>query len=172
MREIRERLQPGQPAPRDCEALSLPFELRQKSRLRARLASGEEVALVLPRGTVLRHGDLLRVDDGRTVRVQAQPERVMHAACAEPLDLARLAYHLGNRHVPLQIARDWLRFAEDDVLRRMVEGLGATVTALEVPFEPEAGAYGAPAHHAEGHGGIIHDHAHEHGAHGRGRHER
>lgn len=146
MHEIRERFpQGGPPAQADAE-LELPFELRQRSRLRARLASGEEVALALPRGTVLRDGDLLRADDGRTVRVIAKPERVMQVSCATTLDLARAAYHLGNRHVPLQIAPDWLRLAEDTVLRRMIEGLGATVTVLDAPFEPEAGAHGEHSH--------------------------
>jgi len=144
--EIRERLPPGGPPVHADAELELAFELRCRSRLRARLASGEEVALALPRGTVLRDGDLLRADDGRAVRVVAQPERVMQVSCATKLELARAAYHLGNRHVPLQIAPDWLRLAEDPVLRRMLEGLGATVTVLDAPFEPEAGAYGEHSH--------------------------
>jgi urease accessory protein len=145
----------------------LPFELRQRSRLRATLSSGTEIALSLPRGTVLRHGDLLRMDDGRTVRVVAQAERVMQVECDTPAGLLRAAYHLGNRHVALQVEQGWLRLAEDHVLRQMLERLGARVTVVEAPFEPESGAYGAGATHTHepGSGAVIHDHAHGHHAH-------
>ncbi|HTS53641.1 MAG TPA: urease accessory protein UreE [Burkholderiales bacterium] len=139
--------------------LVLPFELRQKSRLRTVLATGEEVGLLLERGEVLRDGDFLLAQDGRTVRVVAKSERVLDIACAGPEALARAAYHLGNRHVPVQVGAGWLRIADDHVLRQLVEGLGATVVAREAPFEPEAGAYaGAHSHTAPAtHGGIIHE---------------
>jgi urease accessory protein len=99
--------------------LTLPFELRQKSRLRARLDNGEEVALILPRGRVLRGGDRVTAADGREVEIAAAPERLLHIESAE---LARVAYHLGNRHVPLQVGPDFLRIAEDHVLEEMVRG--------------------------------------------------
>jgi len=141
----------------DAELL-LPFELRQRSRLRTTLVSGEELGLFLERGEVLRDGDFLLAEDGRTVRVIAKPERVLDIACADAEALARVAYHLGNRHVPVQVGARWLRIADDHVLRQMVEGLGATVLAREVPFEPEAGAYAAHSHSAPPtHGGIIHE---------------
>lgn len=119
--------------------LTLPFEQRQKSRLRARLDNGEEVALILPRGKLLRDGDRVTATDGREVEIAAAPERLLHIESAE---LARVAYHLGNRHVPLQVGPDFLRIAEDHVLEEMVRRLGARVSHVEAPFEPEAGAYG------------------------------
>lgn len=139
--------------------LRLPFERRQKSRQRAMLASGEEVAIDLPRGQVLRGGDWVVASDGRVIEVVAEPERVIHVECDTPQALARAAYHLGNRHVPVQVGEGWLRIAADAVLERMLEGLGAKLTALEAAFEPEAGAYGAHHRHdnESGHGGRIHE---------------
>jgi len=138
--------------------LILPFEQRQKSRLRCRLESGEEVALILPRGRVLRGGDRVTATDGREVEIVAAPEKLLHIESAE---LARVAYHLGNRHVPLQVGPGFLRIAEDHVLEELARKLGARVTRVEAPFEPEAGAYGHQ-HDEMGHGGRIHDH-HHHG---------
>jgi urease accessory protein len=138
--------------------LVLPYELRQKTRLRTRSTTGEEVGLFLPRGEILRDGDCLQADDGRCVKVTAKPEKVLQIGCPDAQQLARVAYHLGNRHVPLQVGPGWLRMANDYVLRQMVEGLGAVVVALEAPFEPEPGAYGGHMHAAEApvHRGIIH----------------
>ena len=139
--------------------LELPFERRQKSRQRAHLSSGEEVAIELPRGAVLRGGDLLVASDGRVVEVVAQPERLAHVECDDPERLARVAYHLGNRHVPVQVGPGWLRLASDHVLEEMARGLGARVGTVHAPFEPEAGAY-APHHRHDnesGHGGRIHE---------------
>ena len=145
-------------------ALRLPFEQRQKSRLRARLVSGEEVGLMLPRGEVLRGGDLVTASDGRIIEVIAQPEPLLHVECATPAALARAAYHLGNRHVPVEVGDGYLRLTPDHVLRQMLLGLGAILREIEAPFEPEAGAYGAAHRHDEmGHGGRIHDHSHDHG---------
>ena len=138
--------------------LILPFEQRQKSRLRARLENGEEVALILPRGRVLRGGDRVAATDGREVEIVAAPEKLLHI---ESTELARLAYHLGNRHVPLQVGPGFLRIAEDHVLEEMARKLGARVSHVEAPFEPEAGAYGHQ-HDEMGHGGRIHDHFHDH----------
>ena len=140
MLEIRSRLQ-GRAAPQ--AKLELPFDLRQKSRLRTRLASGEEAALLLPRGEILRGGDLLAASDGRVVEVVATPEKLLHIEAA---DLARVAYHLGNRHVPVQVGNGFLRIAEDHVLEDLALQLGARVSHIQAPFEPEAGAYG---HHHE-----------------------
>jgi len=154
--------------------LRLPFEQRQKSRLRAVLVSGEEVALMLPRGEVLRGGDLVTASDGRIIEVVAETEKLLHVECAGAAELARAAYHLGNRHVPVEVGAGYLRLAADHVLEEMLKGLGAKVTLLDAPFEPEAGAYGAGHRHEEmGHGGKIHefgdrhasaqDHPHDHG---------
>jgi len=125
------------------ERLELPFELRQKSRLRARLASGEEVRLMLARGTVMRGGDVVTTIDGREVEIVAAKEKLLHI---ESDHLARVAYHLGNRHVPVQVGHGFLRIAEDHVLEDLALQLGARVSHIQAPFEPEAGAYG---HHHE-----------------------
>ena len=126
------------------ERLELPFELRQKSRLRARLASGEEVGLMLARGSVMRGGDVVKTIDGREVEIVAAKEKLAHI---ESDQLARVAYHLGNRHVPVQVGNGFLRIAEDHVLEDLARKLGARVSHIEAPFEPEAGAYGEH-HHA------------------------
>lgn len=144
MLEIHERL----PEPTAAQAtLTLPFDQRQKSRLRATLDDGTDVGLFLVRGTVLRHGDRLLAVDGRVIEVRAAPETVSTVTAAEPLLLARAAYHLGNRHVPLQIGNGWLRYRHDHVLDEMVVQLGLSVTVGQAPFEPEAGAYGGGHHH-------------------------
>ena len=148
-------------ASHDAE-LVLPFEQRQKSRLRARLASGEEIGLFLQRGTILRGGDCLRGEDGRIVRVVAANEPLMEARSGDARALSRAAYHLGNRHTPVQVGEGWLRFAADRVLGDMVRGLGVPVVEISAPFEPEAGAYAAGHrdHSSEArHAGVIHDFA-------------
>jgi len=127
--------------------LVLPFELRCRSRFRARLADGEEVGVVLARGQVLRGGDLLLTSDGRVVEVGAASEWVTTVRADDPRLLARVAYHLGNRHVALQIGAGWLRYSHDHVLDELAQGLGAQLTVEQAPFEPEAGAY----HGASGH---------------------
>jgi urease accessory protein len=136
------------------DSLELPFDARQKSRLRTRLTSGEEIALMLPRGDVLRGGDLVVASDGRVVEVVAAAERVLHVECASARELARCAYHLGNRHVPVEVGKDFLRLADDHVLEKMLAGLGAKLTHVTVPFEPEAGAYHGNA------AGVSHQHEH------------
>lgn len=143
--------------------LKLPFDSRQKSRLKTKLMSGEDVGLILPRGEILRGGDLVTASDGRVIEIVAEPEKVLHI---ETKDLAKVAYHLGNRHVPVQVGEGFLRIMEDHVLEEMVQKLGAKVSHVEAPFEPEAGAY-AGGHHQHdemGHGGKIHDHHHDHDA--------
>ncbi len=142
------------------EHLVLPFELRQKSRLRTRLASGEEIGLFLARGTILRGGDCLQAEDGRIVLVVAADEATMRVTALLARDLNRAAYHLGNRHVPLQVGDGWLRLGADSVLGDMLEGLGVQVAMEYSPFEPEAGAYGEHTHrpqNATGQTGVIHE---------------
>jgi urease accessory protein len=134
--------------------------------LRTRLESGEEAGLFLERGFVLRGGDKLIANDGRIVEVIAAADALMEANADDPLLLARAAYHLGNRHVAVQIAPELLRFAVDHVLGDMVRGLGLPVTEVIAPFEPEAGAYGGHGGHSHPQGGDastttpprIHDH--------------
>lgn len=133
--------------PRRASAqLVLPFELRQKSRLRTALSTGEEVGLTLERGYILRGGDQLMADDGRVVEIVAASERVSVVSSDDPLQLARAAYHLGNRHVSVQIGQGWLRYLHDHVLDDMVRGLGLPVAQETLPFEPEAGAYSGHSH--------------------------
>ncbi len=143
------------------ERLVLAFEARCKSRLRTRLESGEEVGLFLERGRVLRPGDRLAGNDGRIVEVVAAAEELLEATSDDPLALARAAYHLGNRHVAVEIGPGRLRFARDHVLGDMVLGLGLPVAAIVAPFAPESGAYGA-------HGGHAHPHGHSADGEGRG----
>lgn len=131
------------------ERLTLPFELRQRSRLRACLDSGEEVGLFLERGEMLRGGDHLLASDGRVIEVRAAIETVSSVQAMDGLALLRAAYHLGNRHVPLQITASWLRYAHDHVLDDMVRGLGLAVCVEQAPFEPEGGAYSGQ--HGQGH---------------------
>ncbi len=142
-----ETLYTGDAAP--TARLTLDFDARTKSRLRTQLADGEEVGLFLPRGTILRGGDRLQAADGRIVEVVAAPEDLIEARCADAFALARAAYHLGNRHVAMQVGAGWLRIQADHVLETMLTGLGAEVASLTAPFEPEAGAYAHGHHHAE-----------------------
>lgn len=124
------------------DSVTLPFELRQKSRLRTRLDSGAEVGILLERGRVLRGGELLKAQDGTIVEVLAAPEAISTIRCGDMLMLTRGAYHLGNRHVPLQIGDDFLRYQRDYVLDSMVRQLGFDVIPETAPFEPEAAQYG------------------------------
>ena len=137
--------------------LVLPFELRCRSRFRACLTSGEEIGVLLPRGQTLRGGDLLRAPDGRVIEIAAATESVSTVYGTDPSALARAAYHLGNRHVALQVGDGWLRYLHDHVLDAMVHGLGLEVKAEQAPFEPETGAYS----NATG-GAVTHDHGHRH----------
>jgi urease accessory protein len=149
------------------ELLVLSFEQRQKARQRVRLESGADVGIRLERGTILRGGDYLKASDGAIVRVVAAPEPVSVATCTDALLLAKAAYHLGNRHVQLELGAGYLRYLVDHVLDHMVESLGLRVTHVQLPFEPEGGAYShapdrAAAHgHADAHG-PVHRHGHEH----------
>lgn len=137
------------------DELVLPFELREKSRLRAKLVSGEDVAIFTTRGTVLRNGELLQGDDGRVIKIIAAPEHTFHVTCDDAQTLLRCAFHLGNRHTQVEIGTHgkagFLRIRRDPVLRDMLTGLGAVVTEEEAPFEPEAGAYGGGHHHDGSH---------------------
>jgi len=138
------------------DTLTLPFELRQKSRLVAALESGRQVALALPRGHVLRGGALLLADDGSLIGVRAADEELSAVEGADAAALARAAYHLGNRHVALQIEARALYYLHDHVLDDMLRGLGLEPRLERRPFEPEAGAYGRGVHQHE------HDHDHQH----------
>ncbi len=127
--------------------LVLPFDLRKKSRLRVTLKSGIEAALMLDRGTILRGGDLLKAEDGKVVQIVAAEQPVTDVKAETQQALMCAAYHLGNRHVPLQVGDGWLRLEQDHVLKEMLIGLGMTTIDQLAPFEPEAGAYGGGHKH-------------------------
>lgn len=129
--------------------LALTAFERTKSRHRFETEDGQVVFLRLPRGTVLRDGDLLRSEsDSSLVRVSAKPESVLIVTAATSTDLLRAAYHLGNRHVPLELAATYLRLSPDPVLRKMLEHLGVEVQEAVLPFQPEQGAYGQSHSHS------------------------
>ena len=132
----------------DAELL-LSFEARSKSRLHCYTTDAEEVGLFLQRGQpALADGECLRAKDGRVVRVRARPEQLLHVTCSNAFELMRAAYHLGNRHVALQLGDGWLRLPDDYVLKAMLEQLGASVSLVEAPYQPEQGAYGGGHHHS------------------------
>jgi len=133
--------------------LVLPFELRQKARLRTRLDSGEEAGLFLERGGVLRGGDCLLAQDGRVIGVVAAAEHVLTIRAESRRELARVAYHLGNRHVPLEVGDGFVRIGFDSVLRDMAQRFDVRVVEEHAAFEPEPGAYahaGTHAHRSHG----------------------
>lgn len=141
-----EHLTAGQPSEPPSDSLTLPFDLRQKSRFLTKLDSGKEIALVLPRGRVLRGGDRVRRPDGVVFEIRAAAEACSTVRASNAAQLCRVAYHLGNRHMPLQVGDDFVRYLKDHVLDDMVRGLGAEVSHELAPFEPEGGAYGGHSH--------------------------
>jgi urease accessory protein len=154
------------------DVLVLSYDDRKRSRLRARTQSGREVAIALSRGSALHDGDLLVAQDGGVLLVRAAPERVSEVQTQNAHLLARAAYHLGNRHVPLQIGPGFLRYLYDHVLDDMVRGLGLEVGVKRAVFEPEGGAYGGHGVHAHAEADArdsagresdhVHDHVHVH----------
>ncbi|WOG28674.1 urease accessory protein UreE [Endozoicomonas sp. 8E] len=137
------------------DELLLPFDERKRGRLKATTQGGRAAGIFIERGDVLRGGTLLQADSGEVVLIRASDEEVTTASCENALTFAKACYHLGNRHVPLQIGNNWLRFQKDHVLDEMVMLLGLTVDHTEAPFEPENGAY------AKGHGHHHGEHSHE-----------
>jgi urease accessory protein len=138
--------------------LTLPFELRQKSRLKVTLSDGRQAGLFLERGDVLRGGDYLQAEDKSIIQVQADNETISIVNTDDTLLLARACYHLGNRHVPLQITAHSLSYLHDHVLDDMLKQLGLIVSCMQAPFEPESGAYGG---HGNSHSHNGHSHAHD-----------
>ncbi|MBD9393306.1 urease accessory protein UreE [Acidovorax sp. ACV01] len=153
--------------------IELDWDVRQKSRFAATDSAGRELGIFLPRGTLVRGGDVLVAEDGSMVRVIAAPQPVLVIThCTQhgtPFDLTRAAYHLGNRHVPIELQPDHLKIEPDHVLADMLRAMHLIVKAQDLPFEPEGGAYaaghsGGHHHHGEhGHEGHGHDHDHAHG---------
>jgi urease accessory protein len=162
--------------------VELDWDVRQKSRFDATASDGRNVGVFLPRGTVVRGGDVLITQDGSLLRVVAAPQAVLRiTACTDhhhghahdgAFDLMRAAYHLGNRHVPIELQPDHLKIEPDHVLADMLRAMHLTVVETREPFEPEGGAYGQhTSGHGHAHGGQTHDHghtAHTHGHHAHG----
>ena len=146
--------------------IELDWDVRQKSRFAATDSAGRELGIFLPRGTLVRGGDVLVAEDGSLVRVVAAPQPVLVITpCAThgtAFDLTRAAYHLGNRHVPIELQPDHLKIEPDHVLADMLRAMHLTVTEQNLPFEPEGGAYAAGHGGGHHHGGHGHDHAHAH----------
>jgi urease accessory protein len=155
-----------------ADSVVLDFDARYRRRIAMTGVGGLEFLLDLSEPTMLRGGDGLRLEDGRVVEVVAEPEPLAEIRAADPLALTRVAWHLGNRHLPTELTPKALRIRRDPVIEAMAEGLGARVIALEAPFNPEGGAYvkadggGAESHHH----GHDHDHAHHHGVSGEHNH--
>jgi urease accessory protein len=147
--ELVQRVSEGDPT----TTLTLPLEQRIRSRLRVTLDDGRPAGVFLERGQTLRDGDLLAAADGVVVLVRSAAEPLSEVRCNDPLLLSRACYHLGNRHIALQIADGVLHYQPDHVLDEMLRGLGLQPRRVERPFEPEYGAYG-------GHGHTGHSHEH------------
>ena len=155
-----------------ASTIELNWDLRQKSRFEATDSSGRQLGIFLPRGTVVRGGDVLVAEDGSLVRVIAAPQPVLYIShCTQhgtPFDLVRAAYHLGNRHVPIELQPDHLKIEPDHVLADLLRAMHLIVREDTMAFEPESGAYSAQGHAGRGHGrehghGHGHDHGHQHG---------
>ena len=155
---------------RRAAAVVLDWDTRQKSRFDTEDSQGRTLGVFLPRGSTVRGGDVLVAEDGSLIKVIAQPQAVMRITpCAEhgsPSDLVRAAYHLGNRHVQIELTPEHLQIEPDHVLAEMLKMMHLDVVELLAPFEPEGGAYSAHAGHADhvSHAGHVHgpdcDHDH------------
>jgi urease accessory protein len=161
-----------------ADTVVLDFDDRHRRRMAMTGTRGLEFLLDLENAVALRGGDALVLEDGRLIEVVAAPEPLAEIRGADPQHLVRLAWHLGNRHLPTQIMPKGLRIRRDHVIEAMVRGLGARVIEIEAPFDPEGGAYagGGHAHAAEGdsHGHAAHAHddsSHDHGDHGHHHHD-
>ena len=145
-----------------ADTVVLDFDDRHRRRMAMTGTRGVEFLLDLENAVALRGGDALVLEDGRLVEVVAAPEPLVEIRGADPAHLVRIAWHLGNRHLPTQIVGKGLRIRRDHVIEAMVTGLGARVIEIEAPFDPEGGAYAA---HDHGHTGHRHDDAHHHDDH-------
>jgi len=148
-----------------ASTVELDWDVRQKSRFEATDSAGRQLGIFLPRGTVARGGDVLVAHDGSLIKVWAAPQTVLKIThCPDhgtAFDLIRAAYHLGNRHVPIELKPDHLKIEPDHVLADMLRAMHLTVTEVSEPFEPENGAYATGGHFGGHHHG--HEHEHEHG---------
>lgn len=149
-------------AARAADRVVLDHNGRHRRRIRLMAVSGQVLLLDLPEATRLRHGDGLRLEDASWVAVEAKPERLLEIAAPDAAALIRIAWHLGNRHLPTQLLPGRLRIHADHVIAEMVAGLGGTATEITAAFDPEAGAYAGGGHHHHHHHDDDDDHAHHH----------
>jgi urease accessory protein len=153
------------PAARAVDSLTLDYDNRHRRRISLTTDGGAAVLLDLPKAVAMAHGDGLRLEDGRWLAVRAAPEALVEICADDATLLARIAWHIGNRHFPAQILDAAIRIRPDHVMEAMILGLGGALTRLEAPFQPEGGAYGAqPRGHADAHA-HSEDHA-PHASHG------
>ena len=160
----------AKPLLKRANSVTLDWDVRQKSRFETTDSSGRSVGVFLPRGTTVRGGDVLVGADGSLLQVAAAPQAVLRitfdASHGTPFDLTRAAYHLGNRHVPIELQADHLKIEPDHVLAYMLRAMHLHVAEVHESFEPESGAYGDHGGHHHGHDDKhdhSHDHAHDHG---------
>ncbi|HXP30346.1 MAG TPA: urease accessory protein UreE [Stellaceae bacterium] len=139
------------------DSITLDADERHRRRVVLTGERGTKFLLDLPQATALRDGDGLLLDDGAIVRIVGRPEPLIEIAAADARELARVAWHIGNRHIDVQIVGERLRIRRDHVIEDMLRGLGARLTPVQAPFDPEHGAYD---HHGHEHGGHHHDHDH------------
>jgi urease accessory protein len=145
------------PQERAAGALTLDFDGRHRRRLRLTTDQGEDVLLDLPKAVAMGEGDALQLDDGRLLKVRAAAEPIVEVRHKEPDQLMRLAWHLGNRHLPTEIRDQMLRIRPDAVIEAMLHGFGAELVKVRAPFQPEGGAYGGHGHHHDHEDGGYHD---------------
>ncbi len=141
----------------EVDSVLLDYDSRHRRRIMLTTGKGRDLLLDLPRTARLRDGDGLALEEGGVVRVSARPERLAEIHAHDDGELARIAWHLGNRHLPVQFVDDRIRIRVDHVIEEMVAILGGHVEHMEAPFDPESGAYaGGHSHH-----GLDHDHSHD-----------
>ena len=144
------------PKEKAAGTLTLDFDARHRRRIRLTADQGEDVLLDLPKAVAMADGDGLQLEDGKWLKVQAAAELIVEIRHKDPNQLVRLAWHLGNRHLPTEIRDQVLRIRPDHVIEKMLHGFGANLVKMEAPFQPEGGAYGSH-HHDDGDGGHHHD---------------
>ncbi len=145
-----------------ADHIMLDHDARHRRRWVYTADHGTMFLLDLARATVLNHGDAVQLSDGRLVEILAAPEALVEVTAAYPSVMMRLAWHIGNRHLPAELHPHAIRLRDDHVINAMLEGLGATVTKIDAPFTPEGGAYSGGGHgHDHGHG-HAHNHGHDH----------
>ena len=148
------------PEAAQTDRVLIDYDRRHRRRILLHTESGREILLDLPQAVRLRHGDGLKLEDGGIVRVEARPEKLAEIHAHDDGELVRIAWHLGNRHLPVQLLGDRIRIRTDHVIEDMVEQLGGHVDHIEAPFDPEAGAYAASLHHDHHHHDDDDDHHH------------